>query len=93
MELENNTKPKFTIKKWNAVAVWSWSTNIENCSICKQLLTDLCLVCIEDENADQKACQPIWGKVCNHPFHAHCIEKWTSTSNKCPLCARPWEAK
>jgi hypothetical protein len=92
MQIEDSDKPKFTILKWNAVAVWSWNTHIETCSICKQLLTEVCLVCSEEEAADESTCQPVWGK-CSHPFHAHCIQRWTENANTCPLCARPWEVK
>ena len=36
MEIEDkNETPKFVLKKWNAVVVWSWNTNIEKCAICK----------------------------------------------------------
>ena len=92
MQIESEDKPKFTILKWNAVAVWSWSSQIENCSICKQLLTEMCLVCGENNASDAEACQPVWG-TCTHPFHEHCIKKWLEGSNTCPLCARKWEVK
>ena len=31
----NNSTPMFTIKKWNAVAMWSWDVKSENCAICR----------------------------------------------------------
>ena len=27
--------PLFTIKKWNAIAMWSWDVKSENCAICR----------------------------------------------------------
>lgn len=40
-EAENNTsdsqKPEkmFTLKKWNAVAMWSWDVECDTCAICR----------------------------------------------------------
>ena len=28
-------QPRFEIKKWNAVALWSWDTQVDNCAICR----------------------------------------------------------
>ena len=33
-----NTKRKIEVKKWNAVAVWSWSTSFDSCAICRNTL-------------------------------------------------------
>ena len=30
-----STTPMFTIKKWNAIAMWSWDVKSENCAICR----------------------------------------------------------
>lgn len=90
MELEpkKEEKPLFTLKKWNAVAVWSWSTNIENCAICKHYLSELCPSC-NDNSDENKKCIPIWGN-CSHPYHEHCINAWIQKSPTCPLCSAPW---
>jgi hypothetical protein len=32
------TKRKIEVKKWNAVAVWSWSTSFDSCAICRNTL-------------------------------------------------------
>lgn len=46
MEIEDNNKaPKFVLKKWNAVVIWSWNTNIEKCAICKYYLSECCPDC------------------------------------------------
>ena len=33
----DNTKPEklFTLKKWNAVAMWSWDVECDTCAICR----------------------------------------------------------
>jgi hypothetical protein len=31
-------KRKIEVKKWNAVAVWSWSTSFDSCAICRNSL-------------------------------------------------------
>ena len=84
--MEEEKKEIFELKKWNAVAVWSWNTDIENCAICKMYLSDNCPLCIGNTSAQ---CQPVWGE-CNHPFHNHCITRWLESKNTCPLCSRPW---
>ncbi len=81
-DIEN--KPKFTLKKWNAVVVWSWSANIEKCAICKYYLSENCPKC-PSENKKIK-CIPIWG-ICSHPYHEHCIMSWMERSALCPLCS------
>ncbi|ODM90713.1 RING-box protein 2 [Orchesella cincta] len=35
-ELDNNKNEKmFTLKKWNAVAMWSWDVECDTCAICR----------------------------------------------------------
>lgn len=34
--LDNNKNEKmFTLKKWNAVAMWSWDVECDTCAICR----------------------------------------------------------
>ena len=35
-------KIQVTVKKWNAVALWSWDTKQETCAICRNMLMELC---------------------------------------------------
>jgi RING-box protein 1 len=56
---------KIEILEWNAVAVWKWDHNIENCAICKMALSDKCPDC---GDYTVKECLPVWGQ-CNHPYH------------------------
>ena len=93
MQIENTEKkPRFNLKKWNAVAVWTWNTDIENCAICKFYLSELCPDCSGDPQNNIRKCKPVWGQ-CKHPFHRHCIGEWLQRSNTCPLCAQEWKEK
>ncbi|KAF5361579.1 hypothetical protein D9757_011543 [Collybiopsis confluens] len=35
-------KPRFEVKKWNAVSLWAWDIVVENCAICRNHIMDLC---------------------------------------------------
>ena len=35
----------FTLKKWNAVAMWSWDVECDTCAICRVQVMDACLRC------------------------------------------------
>jgi hypothetical protein len=35
-------KKRFEVKKWNAVALWSWDIVVDNCAICRNHIMDLC---------------------------------------------------
>ena len=41
-----------------------------------------CSICLEDFVVGDK----IIYLPCFHYYHANCIEKWTQSSDKCPLC-------
>jgi RING-box protein 1 len=82
---------KFEIRKWNAVALWSWDVQVDNCAICRAHVMDDCVECEANQNAAQRQeCVIAWG-VCNHAFHMHCISRWLRTRNTCPLDNRAWE--
>ena len=34
------TAPRFEIKKWNAVTMWSWDICADNCAICRNSLNE-----------------------------------------------------
>ena len=42
---DSKAAPKFDIKKWNAVALWSWDLQVDTCAICRNSLMELCLEC------------------------------------------------
>ena len=35
---EQSTQRLFTLKKWNAVAMWSWDVECDTCAICRVLV-------------------------------------------------------
>ncbi|XP_072428055.1 RING-box protein 2 isoform X1 [Chiloscyllium punctatum] len=77
----------FTLKKWNAVAMWSWDVECDTCAICRVQVMDACLRC-QAENK-QEDCVVVWGE-CNHSFHNCCMSLWVKQNNRCPLCQQDW---
>ena len=61
---ESNEDSLFTLKKWNAVAVWSWDVECDTCAICRVQVMDDCLRCQAESKADTN-CVVVWGE-CNH---------------------------
>ena len=61
-------KPAFEVKKWNAVAMWSWDIEVETCAICRNNLIDPCIECISNAaEGTVPDCTIAWGK-CNVCF-------------------------
>lgn len=84
-------KKKFEVKKWTAVAFWSWDIAVENCAICRNHIMEPCIQCQPTAMTDtDNECVAAWG-TCNHAFHLHCINKWLQTRNACPLDNQPWQ--
>lgn len=79
---------RFELKRWNAVALWMWNTEVEDCTICRNSLMDPCINC-ESKKGPPTECNVAWGE-CNHAFHHHCIEKWLKTRHVCPLDNKEW---
>lgn len=53
-----------TLKKWNAVATWSYNTQDgENCAICLNTLTETCIECSVDVGSAEH-CLVVWG-ICS----------------------------
>lgn len=84
-------KKKFEVRKWTAVAFWSWDIVVETCAICRNHLMEPCIECQPNSmNNSATECKAAWGS-CNHAFHMHCISRWLKTRNVCPLDNREWQ--
>lgn len=42
-EGKGDSKKRFEVKKWNAVALWAWDIVVDNCAICRNHIMDLCI--------------------------------------------------
>lgn len=61
----------FEIKKWNAVALWSWENDVDTCAICRNNIMDPCIEC-QASNGDSKTeCTVAWG-TCGVCFTSFC---------------------
>nr|ACO11162.1 RING-box protein 2 [Caligus rogercresseyi] len=87
----------FTLKRWNAVAMWSWDVECDTCAICRVQVMDACLRCQSENNSTSSSagsggrqdCVVVWGE-CNHSFHQCCMSLWIKQNNRCPLCQQEW---
>ena len=84
---EVKSKEVFELRKWQAVAFWSWDVQQDTCAICRNSLYE---PSIENQANGNPEVVIAWG-VCNHCFHMECIQRWLKTRNVCPLCNREWD--
>lgn len=50
----------FSLKKWNAVAMWSWDVECDTCATCRVQVMDACLRC--QAKNKQEDCVVVWGE-------------------------------
>lgn len=77
---------KVTVKRWTAVASWTWTADDDVCGICHMAL-DGCAPGAPGPGDDSPV---VWGK-CAHNFHLLCISTWLQSKTSCPICRRNWE--
>lgn len=77
------------VKKWNAVAFWSYDIENDTCAICHNQLMVPCITC-EAEPHHAEECSVAWGQ-CGHSYHFHCITRWLRTRSTCPLDDEEWD--
>jgi RING-box protein 1 len=85
---------RFGVRKWTAIALWSYDITVDNCAICRNHIMDKCIECqsVQEMTNIDENCTIAWGK-CSHVFHMHCISKWLNTRQVCPLDNRNWAFK
>jgi len=80
---------RFVVKKWQAVAFWSWNISVDTCAICRNSLWEPSIE-YQAGNETDAGLTICYGE-CGHVFHLDCITRWLKTRNYCPLCQREWE--
>ncbi|KAL3085711.1 hypothetical protein niasHS_009652 [Heterodera schachtii] len=91
LELPTKTRLKVRIKRLDIVGSWRWVDGKEDaCGICRTPFETCCMDC----KFPGDECPLVLGQ-CKHPFHMHCIVKWTNTQSgqkpACPLCRQEWK--
>jgi anaphase-promoting complex subunit 11 len=94
-------KLEMKIKKWHAIAEWTWGAEDDVCGICHSKFDQ----CAPDCKFPGDDSPVVWG-TCSHAFHLKCIQKWLDNGSmsahdqhvaqaeqKCPICRGDWSFK
>jgi len=91
LELPSSTRLKVKIRRLKITGEWKWlEGNGDTCGICRNPFEGSCIDC----RMPGDECPLVVGQ-CKHPFHMHCIVKWTNSQASqqkpaCPLCRQEW---
>lgn len=47
MDTDSKSEKMFTLKKWNAVAMWSWDVECDTCAICRVQVMGKYIECVD----------------------------------------------
>ena len=98
----NAPRLRVRIKRYHAVAKWSWnvgggSGSMASLSLNDTVDEDVCTICQSPYEGTAPGtkfpgdeCPVVWGK-CGHSFHLTCVSTWLASKSTCPYCRAEWE--